>query len=72
MDFEGVTHVINYQMPYQSEYYIHRSGRTGRMGAHGEVFSFFEEKEARKFKSLEKAGIKIIDARIRNKQIIVR
>ena len=72
MDFEGVTHVINYQMPYQSEYYIHRSGRTGRMGAHGEVFSFFEEKEARKFKSLEKAGIKFIVARIRNMQIIVR
>ena len=66
IDFLGVTHIINYDLPYQLDFYIHRSGRTGRMGAHGEVYSFYEDKFSRKFASLEKRGIKFKKIRISN------
>lgn len=71
VDFVGVSHIINYDLPYQLDYYIHRSGRTGRMGAHGEVFSFFENRDSRKFQSLEKRGITFKRIRISNKGEII-
>lgn len=71
MDFIGVSHIINYDLPYQLEYYIHRSGRTGRMGAHGEVFSFFEDKASRKFQSLENKGITFKKVKINNQGELV-
>lgn len=39
MDIQGLTHVIHLDMPEKIEQYIHRSGRTGRMGAKGTVIS---------------------------------
>lgn len=43
LDIEGVTHIINYELPYNYEFYLHRSGRTGRMHREGIVYSFYEE-----------------------------
>lgn len=43
LDIEGVTHIINYELPYNYEFYLHRSGRTGRMHRDGIVYSFYEE-----------------------------
>ena len=40
LDIEGVTHVIHFDLPPTKEQFIHRSGRTGRNGADGEVLSF--------------------------------
>ncbi len=40
LDVDGVTHVINYDIPSDSESYVHRIGRTGRMGRKGEAWSF--------------------------------
>lgn len=37
---EGISHVINYTLPYEPEDYVHRIGRTGRAGAAGEAISF--------------------------------
>ena len=43
---DGVTHVINYDFPYESENYVHRIGRTGRAGEKGTAISFACEDES--------------------------
>ena len=40
IDIDNLTRVVNYDLPYQSDDYIHRIGRTGRAGATGEAISF--------------------------------
>lgn len=40
IDIEGITHVINYDLPVEKEAYVHRIGRTGRAGAKGKALSF--------------------------------
>ena len=37
LDVDGITHVINYDLPDDTEVYVHRIGRTGRMGRKGGV-----------------------------------
>jgi ATP-dependent RNA helicase RhlE len=49
IDVDGVTHVINYQLPQNYEDYIHRIGRTGRAGKTGKAFTFVDEGKYRKF-----------------------
>ena len=43
---EGITHVVNYTLPYEPEDYVHRIGRTGRAGALGVSVSFACEEES--------------------------
>ncbi len=43
---EGVTHVINYTLPYEAEDYVHRIGRTGRAGQNGTSISFAGEEDS--------------------------
>ncbi|HJV46148.1 MAG TPA: DEAD/DEAH box helicase [Bacillota bacterium] len=45
LDIEGITHVIHYDIPQDPEQYVHRSGRTGRMGAKGMVVSLVTASE---------------------------
>ena len=45
LDIRDITHVINYDFPNQIEDYIHRIGRTGRAGDHGESISFIVQGE---------------------------
>ena len=40
LQVEGITHVVNYSLPYEPEDYVHRIGRTGRAGAAGVSISF--------------------------------
>ena len=40
LDIDGITHVFNYDLPFENEDYIHRIGRTGRAGAEGVAVSF--------------------------------
>lgn len=52
LDIEGLTHVIQVDLPANVESYIHRSGRTGRMGAEGTVITLiskFEESSLKKY-----------------------
>ena len=46
LDVDGVTMVINYDIPDDSESYVHRIGRTGRMGRKGEAWSFVSGEDA--------------------------
>jgi superfamily II DNA/RNA helicase len=47
LDIKGLTHVIHFDVPKDSGQYVHRSGRTGRMGASGTVLSIVTERDER-------------------------
>lgn len=53
IDIDGITHVINYDMPVEAESYVHRIGRTGRAGADGIAISFCTRDERRELKAIE-------------------
>lgn len=52
LDIEGLTHVIHVDVPRTMEQYLHRSGRTGRAGADGEVLSFVAYRDEKDYKKL--------------------
>ncbi|MBI1333472.1 MAG: DEAD/DEAH box helicase [Armatimonadetes bacterium] len=65
LDIDSVTHVINYDVPYDVEQYIHRIGRTGRAGRTGDAITLIYRKEKRKLENIERLiGSKIQPARI--------
>ena len=70
IDIEGVTHIINYELPKDYEFYLHRSGRTGRMHKDGIVYSFYEEVDDEYLDSLAKKKITPIYFEIKNKELI--
>ena len=57
LDIEGVTHVVNYDIPRTTEDYIHRIGRTGRAGKTGEAITFVNARQYDQLRKIE-AGIK--------------
>jgi ATP-dependent RNA helicase DeaD len=54
IDVEGITHVINFELPDDMEVYTHRSGRTARAGKSGICISICHSREAFKIKQLER------------------
>lgn len=54
LDIAGITHIINYDIPKDKEYYVHRIGRTGRMGEEGSAVSIVSEKDINKLEQIEK------------------
>ena len=57
LDIEGVTHVFNYDIPRDTEGYIHRIGRTGRAGQEGMAITFVNARQYTQLRRIE-AGIK--------------
>jgi ATP-dependent RNA helicase DeaD len=55
LDVERISHVVNFDIPYDSEAYIHRIGRTGRAGRKGEAILFVAPRERRMLYVIEKA-----------------
>ncbi|NOX27899.1 MAG: DEAD/DEAH box helicase [Gammaproteobacteria bacterium] len=55
LDVERVSHVINYDIPYDSEAYVHRIGRTGRAGRSGDAILFVAPRERRMLNTIERA-----------------
>ena len=55
LDVERISHVINYDLPIDTESYVHRIGRTGRAGRSGDAISFVTPREQRLLKAIEKA-----------------
>lgn len=60
IDVERVSHVVNYDIPYDSEAYVHRIGRTGRAGRTGKAILFVAPREKRLLFTIEKATRKPI------------
>ncbi len=54
IDVDGITHVINFDMPHEPETYVHRIGRTARAGASGAALSFCDPEERRHLKAIER------------------
>jgi ATP-dependent RNA helicase RhlE len=54
IDVDGVTHVINYELPNESESYIHRIGRTARAGTGGVAISFCDPSERAYLSGIER------------------
>ena len=55
LDVERVSHVVNYDIPTDTESYVHRIGRTGRAGRSGDAISFVTPRERYLLKHIEKA-----------------
>ncbi|MBT7582390.1 MAG: DEAD/DEAH box helicase, partial [Kordiimonadaceae bacterium] len=53
IDVDGISHVINYELPIEAENYVHRVGRTGRAGQSGIAISFCDPSDMRLLKEIE-------------------
>ena len=54
LDVDRITHVFNYDVPYDAESYVHRIGRTGRAGRTGEAILFVSPRERRALRLIER------------------
>jgi ATP-dependent RNA helicase DeaD len=61
LDVERISHVVNYDIPYDSETYVHRIGRTGRAGRSGEAILFVAPRERNMLRIIERATKQPID-----------
>lgn len=58
LDVEGVTHVINYDIPHDVDWYVHRIGRTGRAGNDGVAITLYTPEEVKWLRNIEtKLGV---------------
>jgi ATP-dependent RNA helicase DeaD len=55
LDVDRITHVVNYDIPYDTESYIHRIGRTGRAGRTGDAILFIAPRERKLLGNIERA-----------------
>jgi len=55
LDVGRISHVINYDVPYDTEAYVHRIGRTGRAGKKGQAILFVAPREVRMLRAIERA-----------------
>jgi ATP-dependent RNA helicase DeaD len=63
LDIPDVSHVINYDLPEQTETYVHRIGRTGRAGKGGEAISLVSPREFRQLRQVERTTRATIEAK---------
>lgn len=61
LDVQRISHVVNYDIPYDTEAYVHRIGRTGRAGRQGDAILFVEPREKRLLQAIERAVKKTVE-----------
>ncbi len=61
LDVQRISHVINYDIPYDAETYVHRIGRTGRAGRLGKAILFVANRERRMLQTIERTTRRPID-----------
>ncbi|RFU65730.1 DEAD/DEAH box helicase [Peribacillus glennii] len=66
IDIEGVSHVINYELPADLDFYVHRTGRTARAGYSGIAATIYETSDEDALNRLEKMGIEFKNIDIQN------
>lgn len=70
IDIEGVSHVINAEIPDDLEFFIHRVGRTGRNQLPGTAITLYEPSDERKISEIEALGIHFQPKEIKNGEIV--
>ncbi|MEG0254261.1 MAG: DEAD/DEAH box helicase [Vagococcus sp.] len=70
IDIEGVSHVINAEIPNDLEFFIHRVGRTGRNGLDGTAITLYQPQDESQLAELEKLGIEFHPKAIRGGEIV--
>jgi ATP-dependent RNA helicase RhlE len=63
IDVEGLSHVVNFDVPHVPEDYIHRVGRTARAGATGEALTFVSPEEINELRAIERTVAKVLPRR---------
>lgn len=66
IDIPGVSHVINFELPDELEFFIHRVGRTARAGLEGTAITLYEPSEDDKIVKIEKLGIPFVHEDVKN------
>ncbi len=61
LDVDRISHVVNYDVPYDTESYVHRIGRTGRAGRKGEAILFIAPRERNMLRAIERATRQVIE-----------
>ena len=70
IDIEGVSHVINYELPQDLEFYIHRVGRTARGNYDGVAITLYDSAEEELLQELEERGIKFNYKELKNGELV--
>ncbi|MDO4814525.1 MAG: DEAD/DEAH box helicase [Gemella sp.] len=70
IDIEGVSHIINYNIPSDLDFFVHRAGRTARAGLDGDCITIFDNKDEEKLQLLEARGIKFEHVDIKNGEFV--
>jgi ATP-dependent RNA helicase CshB len=70
IDIEGVSHVINYNIPDDLDFFIHRVGRTGRNGMKGIAITLYEPSDENAIALIEKIGVKFTPMELKNGEIV--
>ncbi|MFY1068529.1 DEAD/DEAH box helicase [Enterococcus sp. AD013-P3] len=70
IDIEGVSHVINAELPEDLEFFIHRVGRTGRNGLPGTAITLYDPSDEQAIISLEKIGVAFEPKEIKDGEIV--
>lgn len=71
LDIEGVSHVINFELPSDIEFFIHRIGRTARFSNTGTSISFYDYVDDDYIKKLKEKGIKCVFKNLRGDELVV-
>ena len=70
IDIEGVSHVINDDIPEDLEFFVHRVGRTGRNGMKGTAITLYEPSEEKLIDELESMGVHFVPKAVKNGEIV--
>lgn len=70
IDIQGVSHVINFDLPNDVEFYIHRTGRTARYNQTGYAYSLYAYQDDQYVKLLQEKGLKPTFVKIQNGEIV--
>ena len=68
IDIEGVSHVINYDLPKELEFFYHRAGRTGRNGNDGVCYTFYDKEDLPIIMKLMKGNINFLHQEYKNNE----
>ena len=66
IDIQGISHVINYEIPEDLEFFIHRVGRTARAGSKGTAITLFQPEDEDAIARIEKMGIPFAQKDVKN------